>query len=61
MHAGLECGILGGTYPQMNLISLGPTIMDPHFPDERVLISSVGRFWDLWVSTLARIPHRSAA
>jgi dipeptidase D len=61
MHAGLECGIIGAAYPQLDMISFGPTIVDPHSPDERVLISSVGRFWDLLVGTLARIPHRSAA
>ena len=59
MHAGLECGIIGGTYPRLDMISFGPTIVDPHSPDERVQISSVSRFWDLLVATLARIPHRS--
>jgi len=55
IHAGLECGILGDTYPELDMISLGPTIRYPHSPDERVHIPSVGRFWDLLTGTLERI------
>ena len=46
MHAGLECGVIGEKYPGMQLISFGPTIMNPHSPAERVQISSVQHFWD---------------
>lgn len=46
MHAGLECGVIGEKYPGMQLISFGPTIMNPHSPDERVQISSVQHFWN---------------
>lgn len=53
IHAGLECGIIGEKYPGMDMVSLGPTIENPHSPDERVLISSVERFWDLLKATLA--------
>ena len=42
-HAGLECGAIGAKYPQMDLISFGPTILQPHSPDERLFIPSVGR------------------
>ncbi len=35
IHAGLECGILGGNYPRLDMISFGPTIRYPHSPDER--------------------------
>jgi dipeptidase D len=46
LHAGLECGVIGEKYPGMQLISFGPTIVDPHSPDERVKISSVASFWN---------------
>ncbi|MEI6758483.1 MAG: aminoacyl-histidine dipeptidase [Chlorobium sp.] len=52
IHAGLECGILGGTYPYLDMISFGPTICFPHSPDEKVEIASVGRFWEFLVETL---------
>jgi len=46
MHAGLECGVIGEKYPGMEMISFGPTIVDPHSPNERVQISSVESFWN---------------
>jgi dipeptidase D len=46
IHAGLECGIIGERYPGMDMISLGPTIQNPHSPDECVSISSVERFYN---------------
>lgn len=60
IHAGLECGILGGTYPKWDMISFGPTIRFPHSPDEKVNIPSVARFWDFLVETLANIPEAEA-
>ncbi len=45
IHAGLECGIIGEKIPGIDMISLGPTIENPHSPDERVHIESVGRFF----------------
>ncbi len=45
IHAGLECGILSGTFPQMQMISFGPNIFGAHSPEERVQISSVQKFW----------------
>ena len=45
MHAGLECGVIGEKYPGMQMISFGPTIVDPHSPHERVQISTVDDFW----------------
>jgi len=45
MHAGLECGVIGEKYPGMQMASFGPTIVNPHSPDERVEISSVEGFW----------------
>jgi dipeptidase D len=47
VHAGLECGVIGSKAPGMDIISFGPTIEDLHSPQERVEISSVGRFWGL--------------
>jgi len=58
IHAGLECGILGGTYPSWDMISFGPTIRFPHSPDEKVNIESVGKFWDFLVETLKNIPAK---
>ncbi len=58
IHAGLECGILGGTYPSWDMISLGPTIRFPHSPDEKVNIESVVKFWDFLVETLKNIPSK---
>ena len=56
IHAGLECGILGTNYPDMDMISFGPTIRNPHSPDEKVLIPTVGKFWDYLLDTLKNVP-----
>ncbi|PTN10236.1 aminoacyl-histidine dipeptidase [Mangrovibacterium marinum] len=56
IHAGLECGILGGTYPHWDMISFGPTIRFPHSPDEKVNVPSVAKFWDFLLETLKSIP-----
>jgi dipeptidase D len=56
IHAGLECGILGNTYPNWDMISFGPTIRYPHSPDEKVNIESVKKFWDFLVETLKNAP-----
>jgi dipeptidase D len=45
MHAGLECGVIGEKYPGMQMASFGPTIVNPHSPNERVQISTVASFW----------------
>jgi dipeptidase D len=58
IHAGLECGIIGGVYPKMDMISFGPTISYPHSPDEKVNIPSVGKFWDFLVHTLENAPAK---
>lgn len=54
IHAGLECGIIKGKYPDMEIVSLGPTILGAHSPEERVQISSVQRFWQLLLAVLAQ-------
>ena len=56
IHAGLECGILGGVYPNLDMISFGPTIRFPHSPDEKVNIPSVQKFFDFLCETLTHIP-----
>ncbi|HSO87618.1 MAG TPA: aminoacyl-histidine dipeptidase [Draconibacterium sp.] len=58
IHAGLECGILGGNYPHWDMISFGPTIRFPHSPDEKVNIATVQKFWDFLVATLEGIPEK---
>lgn len=55
IHAGLECGLIGERFPGMDMSSFGPQIEFPHSPDERVLIPSVGRFWQLLTATLAEL------
>jgi dipeptidase D len=58
IHAGLECGILGGNYPHWDMISFGPTIRFPHSPDEKINIKTVQKFWDFMVETLLYIPEK---
>lgn len=58
IHAGLECGLLGGVYPNWDMISCGPTIRFPHSPDEKVNIASVQKFWDFLTETLKNTPKK---
>jgi len=55
-HAGLECGILGTNYPDMDMISFGPTIKGAHSPDERASISSAQKYWKFVMEILENIP-----
>lgn len=55
-HAGLECGILGTNYPNMDMISFGPTIHGAHSPDERASISSAQKYWKFVLEILENIP-----
>jgi dipeptidase D len=55
MHAGLECGVIGEKYPGMQMASFGPTIVDPHSPNERVQISTVVSFWNYLKEILEHI------
>ena len=57
-HAGLECGILGTNYPEMDMISFGPTIRGAHSPDERASISSSQKYWKYLLEILENIPLR---
>ncbi|MFC0426961.1 aminoacyl-histidine dipeptidase [Chryseobacterium scophthalmum] len=55
-HAGLECGIIGANYPEMEMVSYGPTIRGAHSPDEKANISSTQKFWSFTKDILANIP-----
>ncbi|WP_445158667.1 aminoacyl-histidine dipeptidase [Halomonas sp. E14] len=62
IHAGLECGILAGKYPGLEMISFGPLIRGAHSPDERVELASVEEFWELLralVADLAGSPRQA--
>ena len=58
-HAGLECGILGVNYPDMDMISFGPTIHGAHSPDERASIKSSQKFYKFVLEILENIPVKS--
>jgi dipeptidase D len=55
IHAGLECGLIGEKYPEMEMASIGPSMWDVHTPDEHVSIPSVASFWRLLVGILAKV------
>ena len=57
-HGGLECALLGDKYPNWEMVSIGPTVMYPHSPDERVFIPAVQRSWDLLKAVLENIPEK---
>jgi len=53
IHAGLECAVIGSKYPGMEMISFGPTMKNPHSPDEKLNIPSMGKLWDFVVALMA--------
>ena len=57
-HAGLECSIIGGVYPKMDLVSFGPTLRSPHTPNERCNIPSVAKFWTFLKALLKEVPAK---
>ena len=57
-HAGLECGIIGKNYPEMEMVSFGPTIRGAHSPDEKASISSAQKYWDFVLEILKNIPKK---
>ncbi|GAB6909803.1 Aminoacyl-histidine dipeptidase [Desulfosarcina cetonica] len=59
IHAGLECGVIGDHCPEMDMISLGPTIENPHSPSERLHLPSVEKVWQLLVALMASFGKRS--
>ncbi|MEC4728561.1 aminoacyl-histidine dipeptidase [Shewanella sp. D64] len=58
IHAGLECGLFKKPYPEMDMVSIGPTIRYPHSPDEKVLIKTVEQYYKLLLAVLERIPEK---
>ena len=57
IHAGLECGLIGGVYPNLDMISFGPTIRGAHTPEEMINIETTQMFWDLLTDVLHNIPE----
>lgn len=58
IHAGLECGIIKEKYPEMDMISFGPTMFGVHSPDERLKIDTVPKFWEQLVKALENVPAK---
>ena len=57
-HAGLECSVILGKYPHLDVVSLGPTMRSPHTTTERALIATVEPFWQLLKKTLEDVPAK---
>lgn len=55
IHAGLETSVAGVKYPGLDMISIGPTIIDVHSPDERMAVATVQKVYDLLTATLAAL------
>ncbi|MEG9481516.1 aminoacyl-histidine dipeptidase [Mannheimia sp. HC-2023] len=58
IHAGLECGLINKIYPNMDFVSIGPTILNAHSPDEKVHIPAVETYWNLLTKLLAQTPKK---
>lgn len=58
-HGGLECAIMGAKYPHWEMTSIGPTVVHPHSPDERVKIDTVGMVWNYLKAVLEEIPEKA--
>ena len=57
IHAGLECGLFSEKYPELDMVSFGPTLRYVHTPDERLLIPTVKMVWDHLLDVLKNIPQ----
>lgn len=55
IHAGLECGIIGEKYPEMDMVSFGPTLQGVHSPDEKIYIDTVEKFWKFLLEILKNV------
>ena len=55
-HAGLECSVILGKYPHLDVVSFGPTLCSPHTTSERCSISTAAPFWELLKKTLETAP-----
>ena len=58
IHAGLECGLFSERYPNLDMVSFGPTLRFVHTPDERLLIPTVQMVWDHLLDVLKNIPQK---
>jgi dipeptidase D len=58
VHAGLECSIILSKYPNLDIVSFGPTLLSPHTPQERAYVPSAPKFWALLTKTLEEIPAK---
>ena len=58
IHAGLECGLFLEKYPNLDMISFGPTLRDVHSPNERIQIDTVGLWWSHLLELLKNIPAK---
>ena len=58
IHAGLECGLFLEKYPNLDMISFGPTLRDVHSPNERIQIDTVGLWWSHLLELLKSIPAK---
>jgi len=58
VHAGLECSVILGKYPHLDVVSIGPTMKSPHTATERVYIPTIAPFWELLAKTLEEIPAK---
>lgn len=58
IHAGLECGLLKKIYPNLDIVSIGPTIINAHSPEEKVHIPAVQTYWTLLTEILAQMPKK---
>ena len=58
IHAGLECGLFSEKYPNLDMVSFGPTLRGVHSPDERLLIPTVQLVWDHLLDILKNIPNK---
>ena len=58
VHAGLECSVILSKYPNLDIVSFGPTLCSPHTASERVFVPSIDKFWKLLIATLEQIPEK---
>jgi dipeptidase D len=59
IHAGLECGLVGEKYPEMDMLSFGPTLKEVHTPDEMISIPTTQNCWKLLVEIIKHIPEKN--
>ena len=58
IHAGLECGLFSEKYPNLDMVSMGPTMRGVHSPDERLLIPTVGMVWNHLLEIMRNVPEK---